>query len=108
MKKSSKSFVSHSNKINKISKKTRILGLNTTTEGERSLWTVLGCREKPRQIRKSREEDCQREKWAKHEDGVFRWKNQGATKLCRRKTSQVGESGGRRVTHMLDRRERVI
>ena len=42
---------------------------------------MLGCRKKLRQIRKSKEEDCRRQKWAKREDGDFRWKNPGATKL---------------------------
>ena len=50
-------------------------------------------------LEKSREEYCQRQKWAKHEDGGFGWKIQGATKLSLWETSQVGESDGQRVTH---------
>ena len=52
---------------------------------------------------KSEEEDCLKQKWAKHEDGGFRWKNQGATKLSRRETTQVGEANGRRVFHVPSR-----
>ena len=48
---------------------------------------------------KSREEDYRRHKWVKNEDGDFKWKNQGAMKLCRRETNQLRESDGRRVTH---------
>ena len=92
-----RSFVSHSNKINETNKKTRVLQLLKVREACGGCWATKKSKDKSE---KSKEKDCRRQKWAKHEDGGFIWKNQGATKLCQWETNQVGESGGRRVTHV--------
>ena len=56
-------------------------------EGKRSLWRVLGYQKNPRHIRKVKRRGLLETKMGKTRDGGFKWKNHGATKLCRQETT---------------------